>query len=55
MEVLQDILRDSALGSFSASLKKLILSVFVAIVITLFSMLFYIVLNAEQITFNFGY
>lgn len=55
MEVLHDILHQSALGSFSAMLKKMILGVFLAIVVTLFSMLFYIVLNAEQITFNFGY
>lgn len=55
MEVLHDIIRDSALGSFSTSLRKMILAVFISIVVTLFSMLFYIVLNAGHLTFNFGY
>lgn len=55
MEVIHDIIRDSALGSFSTSLRKMILMVFASIVITLFGMLFYIVVNANHLTFNFGY
>ena len=55
MDVINEIINQSALGSLSKGFKSLVLSVFTSIVLTLFAMLIAIIINGSQMQFSFGY
>lgn len=55
MEVLNEIINESPIGSLSKWSKSLVLSLFSSIVLTLFTMLVVMIVNAENISVSFGY
>jgi hypothetical protein len=55
MDVINEIISQSALGNLSKGFKSLVLSVFTSIVVTLFVMLIAIIVNSSQLHFSFGY
>jgi len=55
MDVLNEIIKQSPIGSLSKWSKSIVLSLFSSIVLTLFSMLIAMIINADNITFSFGY
>jgi len=55
MDVINEIISQSAIGSLSKGIKSLILSVFSSIVITLFVMLVALIINGGDLHFSFGY
>lgn len=55
MDVINEIISQSAIGSLSKGFRSLILSVFSSIVITLFVMLLAIIINGGELHFSFGY
>ncbi len=55
MDVINEIISQSALGSLSKGFKSLVLSVFTSIVLTLFVMLIAIIVNGNQLHFSFGF
>jgi len=55
MDVINEIISQSALGNLSKGFKSLVLSLFASIVLTLFGMLVAIVVSGSQLHFSFGY
>lgn len=55
MDVINQIIQDSALGPTQNWLKSLVLAVFASIVVTLFIMLFVLLLNGPHMNISFGY
>ncbi|WP_445382190.1 hypothetical protein [Robiginitalea sp. IMCC43444] len=55
MDVINQIIQQSAIGAFSNAVRKIVLTVFLAIVLTLLSMLTALLLNGQQIHISFGY
>jgi hypothetical protein len=55
MDVINEIISQSALGSLSKGFQSLILSVFTSIVVTLFAMLIAIIVNGNSLHFSFGF
>ncbi len=55
MDVLNQILQESAIGSFSRIAKSLIVSLFITIVMSLLAMLIALIINGNQLQFSFGY
>lgn len=55
MEVLNEIINESPIGSLSKWSKSIVLSLFSSIVVTLFTMLIVMIANAENISVSFGY
>ena len=55
MDVINQIIKDSALGQGQNWLKSLVLAVFASIVVTLFAMLIVLLLNAPHMNISFGY
>ncbi len=55
MDVINEIIRESALGQLSKLLKGLIISIFSSIVLILIAMLVGILLNAPNIVTSYGY
>lgn len=55
MDVLNQILQESAIGSFSRIAKSLIVSLFITIVMSLAAMLIALIINGNQLQFSFGY
>ncbi len=55
MDVINEIIRESAIGTLSKACKGLIISVFSTIVLALFAMLLALIINAPHITTSYGY
>jgi hypothetical protein len=55
MDVLQQILLQSAIGGYSRTSKYLVVSLFLAIVITLLSLLTTLLVLGNEISIRFGY
>jgi len=55
MDVINQIINDSAIGLTQAWIKSLVLAVFATIVVSLFTMLIVLLLNAPHMTISFGY
>ena len=55
MDVLNKIIQESPIGSLSKWSKSIVLSVFSSIVLTLFTMLVVMIMNAPDLHFSFGY
>ncbi len=55
MDVINEIIKESAIGSWSRTYKGLILSIFSSIVLTLFAMLVVLLANAPHLTTSYGY
>ena len=55
MEVLNNIINESPIGSLSKWSKSIVISLFSSIVLTLFTMLIVMLINADNISFSFGY
>lgn len=55
MDVLQQIIAQSAIGPFSPWVRNLVLSIFLAIVLTLLGMLAILLLHGHQMQVSFGY
>lgn len=55
MDVINEIIRESAIGQFSRLFRILVISIFASIVLTLFAMLVGILLNAPNIITSYGY
>ena len=55
MEVLNNIINESPIGSLSKWSKSIVISLFSSIVLTLFTMLIVMIVNADNISFSFGY
>lgn len=55
MDVLNQIVNQSAIGPLNVWVRKLIISLFLAIVITLLSMLAALLIYGQQLQFSFGY
>ncbi len=55
MEVLNNIINESPIGSLSKWSKSIVISLFSSIVLTLFTMLIVMLVNADNISFSFGY
>lgn len=55
MDVINEIIKESPIGNLSKGYKRLFLSIFSSIVLTLFTMLLAVLLNAPHITTSYGY
>ena len=55
MDVLNQIIKESPIGSLSKWSKSIVLSVFSSIVLTLFTMLVAMIMNAPDLHISFGY
>lgn len=55
MDVLHEIIRDSAAGQLSAGLRTMVLSLFVSIVLILIGMLGTLLFYGNQVPIQFGY
>ena len=55
MDVLQQIIAQSAIGSYSPWIRNLVFSLFLSIVLTLVGMLVVLLLHGHQMTLSFGY
>lgn len=55
MDVINQIIQQSAIGAFSNAIRKIVLTVFMAIVLTLISMLTALLLNGQDMHISFGY
>jgi len=55
MDVINEIIRESPIGELSKGYKRLFLSIFSSIVLTLFTMLVALLLNAPHLTASYGY
>ncbi|SHG31589.1 hypothetical protein [Flagellimonas flava] len=55
MDVVKEIIRNSAIGPFSKGFKSVVLSLFVSIVCTLFTMLVLLLWYGNETTIQFGY
>lgn len=55
MDVLNEIIKQSPIGSLSKWSKSIVLSLFSSIVLTLFAMLVFMLKNAHDLHFSFGY
>ncbi|MBT8291702.1 MAG: hypothetical protein KJN70_00385 [Eudoraea sp.] len=55
MQILNEIIRQSAIGSLSKWYQSAVLLVFSSIVVMLFTMLVVLLANASQISTNFSY
>lgn len=55
MDVINEIIKESPIGSLSKWSKSIVLSVFSSIVLTLFTMLIIMITNADNISISFGY
>ncbi len=55
MDVLNQIVKESPIGSLSKWSKSIVLSVFSSIVLTLFTMLIAMIMNAPDLHISFGY
>ena len=55
MDVINQIIKDSALGPTQNWLKSLVLAVFASIIVTLFTMLFVVLLNAPHMNITVVY
>lgn len=55
MDVINQIIEDSALGPTQNWIKNLVLALFAGIVVTLFTMLIVLLLNAPHMNITFGY
>ncbi|HMB65162.1 MAG TPA: hypothetical protein VKN36_18930 [Eudoraea sp.] len=55
MDVINEIIRQSAIGSMSKLYKNLVLIVFSSIVFILLSMIIFMIKNAATLTFSYGY
>jgi hypothetical protein len=55
MDVINEIIRQSAIGPLSKGYRSLVLSIFSSIVLILFAMLLAILLNAPQLNITYGY
>ena len=55
MDVINEIIQKSALGSMSKLYKSLVLLVFSSIVFILLSMITFMIVNASNLTFSYGY
>jgi hypothetical protein len=55
MDVIKEIIENSALGPLSVGYKRLVLSLFISIVCTLLFMLVLLLLNGSNASFNYGY
>ena len=55
MDVLNQILQESAIGNFSRIAKSLIVSLFITIVMSLMAMLTALIINGNHGQFYFGY
>ena len=55
MDVLQQILSQSAIGSYSRTSKNVVISLFLAIVITLLAMFTTLLVFGNEISIRFGY
>lgn len=55
MDVVKEIIDNSAIGPFSNGFKSVVLSLFVSIVCMLLVMLTILILNGSSITFHYGY
>ncbi|MBC2840569.1 hypothetical protein [Robiginitalea sp. SC105] len=55
MDVLTQIVKESAIGPLTAWFKSLVISLFIAIVVTLASMLVLLLMHGSQTVITFGY
>lgn len=55
MDVINEIIQNSAIGAMPKGYKSLVLLVFSTIVSILFSMLIFLIINAQNVVINFGY
>jgi hypothetical protein len=55
MDVIKEIIQNSAIGSMSKLYRNLVLSVFSSIVFILLSMIIFLITNASDLTFSYGY
>lgn len=55
MDVINEIIRQSAIGQLSNWFKSLVIFLFSAIVVTLLSMLLVLLVNGTQLNITFGY
>ena len=55
MDVINEIIRQSAIGPLSKAYKSLVLSIFSSIVLILLAMLLAILLNAPHLNITYGY
>lgn len=55
MDVIYEIIQQSPIGPLSKGYKRLVLSIFSSIVLTLFAMLLVLLSNASQLTIHYGY
>jgi len=55
MDVINEIIQNSAMGAMSKGYRKLVLLVFSTIVSVLFTMLFVIISKGSELTIHFGY
>lgn len=55
MDVINEIIQKSAVGSMSKLYRNLVLLVFSSIVFILVSMMIFMISNASSLTFNYGY
>lgn len=55
MDVLNEIIQNSAIGDLSKGYRGIVLFLFSSIVAILFIMLIYLMVNGSQMNFDFGY
>ncbi len=55
MDVIYEIIQKSAIGSMSKWYRNLVLLVFTSIVFVLLAMLIFMIKNASNLTFSYGY
>jgi len=55
MDVINEIIRESPAGRLSKGYKRLVLSIFSSIVLTLFAMLVILLVNAQHLSASYGY
>ncbi|MEZ4810941.1 MAG: hypothetical protein R2819_11340 [Allomuricauda sp.] len=55
MDVVKEIIQNSAIGPLSNGYKSLVLSLFISIVCTLLVMLVLLILHGSSLTFHYGY
>ncbi|WP_165357191.1 hypothetical protein [Flagellimonas olearia] len=55
MDVVKEIIQNSAIGPLPMGYKRLVLSLFVSIVCTLFFMLTLLLINGATANFHYGY
>lgn len=55
MDIVKEIIQNSAIGPLASSYKGIVLVLFLTIVCTLFFMLILLILHGSTLTFHYGY